>query len=382
MVNSALTSAVTRVTVSCVWEPIPGEGGGGPGTPPPNLYGSATGIASAQPGEYWNVADTPELAVGNPVLVKAYKDDNEPAPSAWSISGPASIIGAGASATVMGTAPSASEFDVIVHSVCNETGQSDDELLTVVGVKSIKADPEIVAVGNKNVSYEIETQPEGYNYMVSYTSADTSTPGIKEVIATCGSSAATCTVTVVKVEFNSLSVERGRTMRFPPLVIDGNTWLDAETGDGLFSGAYFDGIATLLPDGLSINWELQFKQYYNRTMTVTYTNGVMEPYVESGWDGGDIYASTNYSTSGTKELISNDSPFVKFNVTAMYNNAVRSGTFSDVFNLYFYGKVYTVSIYEELSRKNWGWSFSYILSTNASGQVEYTITDRQEINEM
>ena len=51
VVNSAGKSASTRVTVNCVWEPIPGEGGGGAGTPPPNLYGSATGIANAQPGE-------------------------------------------------------------------------------------------------------------------------------------------------------------------------------------------------------------------------------------------------------------------------------------------------------------------------------------------
>ena len=115
VVNSACTSAVTRVTVSCVWEPIPGEGGAGPGTPPPNLYGSATGIASAQPGEYWNVADASVLAVGDMVTVNAYKDDNEPAPSAWSISGPATIDGAGASATVNGTTPSANEFDVTVQ---------------------------------------------------------------------------------------------------------------------------------------------------------------------------------------------------------------------------------------------------------------------------
>ena len=66
---------------------------------------------------------------------------------------------------------------------------------TVVAVLSIEAEPKVVCVDGE-VSYTVTTQPEGYNYMVSYTPADTSTPGIKQVIATCGSSAATCTVTV------------------------------------------------------------------------------------------------------------------------------------------------------------------------------------------
>ncbi|MDO9543201.1 MAG: hypothetical protein Q7J98_12905 [Kiritimatiellia bacterium] len=194
VVNSAGVSASTRVTVKCVWVPI---GGPGPGTPPPILYGSAAGTAVAQPTNYWNIADTPVVAVGTSVLVNAYKDDSEPAPSTWSISGPATIYPAGASATVKGTAPSANNFDVIVTSVCNECSATDDEYLTVVGVKSIKANPDIVEVGNANVSFEIKTQPEGYNGMVSYTPPDFNVPGSNDVVATCGTSAATCTVTVV-----------------------------------------------------------------------------------------------------------------------------------------------------------------------------------------
>ena len=59
-------------------------------------------------------------------------------------------------------------------------------------------------------------------YSVAITVKITSTDG--EIVATKEASV-TKTVTVIKVEFNSLSVERGRTMRFPPLVIDGNTCL-------------------------------------------------------------------------------------------------------------------------------------------------------------
>lgn len=51
---------------------------------------------------------------------------------------------------------------------------------------------------NGSVDHTIETQPTGHEYMVFWAPADTSTPGIKEVVATCGTSAATCTVTVVK----------------------------------------------------------------------------------------------------------------------------------------------------------------------------------------
>lgn len=376
VVNSALTSAVTRVTVSCVWEPIPGEGGG-PGTPPPNLYGSATGIASAQPGEYWNVADTHVLAVGNSVSVRAYKNDNEPAPSAWSISGPATIAGAGASATVAGTAPSASEFDVIVHSVCNETGQSDDELLTVVGVKSIEVDPDVVCVGNANVSYEITTQPEGYNYMVSYTPADTSTPGVKEVIATCGTSAATCSVIVVGFSGGTLSVEGGGNMRFYPSILGGDTVLNAETDNPPFPGAYFDGTGTTVPEGVTFNWRLSLKQYNTRTI-VGMSNGVIiGTETTSGWDGGEEYAGTSFTITGTGEIHANDSPSQSYNVTKMYHDGVRSATFTDEFDLYLYGKICSNKIL--LDTQNWGWSFSFTLSTNAVGEVEYTVTSKDEI---
>ncbi|MDO9543204.1 MAG: hypothetical protein Q7J98_12920, partial [Kiritimatiellia bacterium] len=74
VVNSVGVSASTLVTVNCVWVPV---GGGGPGTPPPILYGSAAGTAVAKPTNYWNEADTPEMAVGDSVAVNAYKDDGE-----------------------------------------------------------------------------------------------------------------------------------------------------------------------------------------------------------------------------------------------------------------------------------------------------------------
>jgi len=107
---------------------------------------------------------------------------------------------------------------------------------------------------------------------------------------------------------------------------------------GFFRERIFNGMATLLPDALSIHWELQFKQYYTRTMTATLTNSTIATQVESGWDGGDVYYSEGYATSGAQELNSTDSPSQVLNINSMYNNGVRSGTFSDIFNLYFYGK--------------------------------------------
>lgn len=204
VVNSEGISATTRVKVSCVWEPIPGEGSG-TGPSPPNLYGSATGTAVAQPGEYWNVATDLIIPIGGQTTVNAYKNQGEDAPSSWSVSGPADINGSGASATVIGTGASQNENDVIVTSTCNDCGQSDTEYLTVVAVIDIEAEPEIVCVDGE-VSYKITTQPEGFNHMVSYTPADTSEPDVHEVIARCGSSSVTTTVTVVKVDVENYTV--------------------------------------------------------------------------------------------------------------------------------------------------------------------------------
>jgi hypothetical protein len=207
------------------------------------------------------------------------------------------------------------------------------------------------------------------------------TAGCFLVSAECGN-VQTARVNAIMLQFDSLSIERGRDMRFPQLVLDGNVCLDAETGDGLFPGAYFLGKAALKPYNLAINWELQFKQYSMRTMTATFVGGVTVTNVESEWDGDGVYAQEAYSLSGTQELRADDSPSQILNVTSMYNSGIRQGTFSDKFTLYFYGKVATTQIYETLYQKNWGWSFEYTLSTNASGQVEYTITNRQQIREL
>ncbi len=144
------------------------------------------------------------MAVGASVQAHAYTNENSPAPSSSSVEGSASIQGAGANATVTGTSPSDEEYDVIVTSICNATGQSDDEYLTIVGVAAITGTPSVVCV-NGNVDYAIATQPTGHEYMVSWTPADTSTPGIKEAVATCGTSSATCTVTVIKVETETVA---------------------------------------------------------------------------------------------------------------------------------------------------------------------------------
>ncbi len=200
--NTAGTSATTRVTVKCVWEWKAEGEGAGEGRKPPDLYGSATGIAKARPaGTYWNVADAHIVPVGVEIDVNAYTNANKLALSTWTVSGPATNIGpsVGESITIKGTSPSAEEYDVEVSSTCNECGKSDTEHLTIVGVVSIEAEPAVICV-NGEVDYKITTQPKGFEHMVSWTPADTSTPGIHEVIATCGTSSATTTVTVVKVE--------------------------------------------------------------------------------------------------------------------------------------------------------------------------------------
>ncbi|NLB55064.1 MAG: hypothetical protein GX811_04750, partial [Lentisphaerae bacterium] len=78
---------------------------------------------------------------------------------------------------------------------------SDDEPFTVVSVSSIEADPAVVALGDTNIiSYTITTSPAGFEFMVSFEDVvDASQPGIYTNIATCGSSTATCTVTVLEV---------------------------------------------------------------------------------------------------------------------------------------------------------------------------------------
>ena len=141
------------------------------------------------------------LALGDSTHVNAYKDLGGAAPSTWSSSGNLSLLPKSTSAEATGIAASSVAWDSKVYSESSDyDGMSDDEPFTVVAVTSISAEPDVVCVGNSNIAYTVITQPAGFEYMVNYTPADTSTPGVKEVVATCGTSAATCTVRVLKVE--------------------------------------------------------------------------------------------------------------------------------------------------------------------------------------
>lgn len=146
--------------------------------------------------------------------MNAYKNQGEPAPSTWSGSGGINVAGHSTSATVTGNEAG----DGNVHSVSLDYPElSDDEAITVVKVISIVAEPDVVCVGAEDVEYTITTEPAGHEDMVSYTPADTSTAGIKEVVATCGTSEAECTVTVVAVV--SISAE-------PDVVCVGNASIE------------------------------------------------------------------------------------------------------------------------------------------------------------
>lgn len=399
IVNTVYENATAVVTVDAVWTPVTG-GGGGQGKPPPDIYGTATGTAVAQPGEYYNSASANVLKVGQNTTVSAYEND-ELQDSDWSIDGPAEFEGSTSgesTVTVKGTEPSSTEFDVTVESTSTDSGKSDSESLTVVGIDAISPGG-ITGCVNQSVTISATTQPEGYDDMISWSGGGDpasqsggpefetswSDGGEYDVVASCGTSATTCSVTILELQFNSLSVEKGHNMHFYTGSTNGYTILVADTEYGPIAGAYLEGEATLLPADLEINWELQFKQYYTRTTIATLTDDSSVTNIDYGWDtklGSDYYDSTTNATSGTHELNSEDSPSQALNITLMYYQGVRSVTFSDVFNLYFFGKVDSVSLYEELGQQDWGWSFAFSLSTNTAGEVEYEITDRQEIHEI
>ena len=214
ILNSLAKSAVAMVKATCKWIPERGSGGGSGGAPLPVLIGTGIATAIAQPGTYWSTAGGANvLALGMGTVVKALKDQGAPADSEWTCTTDQLMIlpfGDLTRVTATGIVTSASAWDANVHSESLDyKGLSDDEPFTVVSVASISAKPVVVCVGNSNIAYTIITAPTGFEYMVSYTPADTSTPDVKEVIATCGKSAATCTVTVVKVEIKKPSGNPG-----------------------------------------------------------------------------------------------------------------------------------------------------------------------------
>ena len=86
-------------------------------------------------------------------------------------------------------------------SITNYNGQAASLAVTVVEVTSVSVSPNVIAVGGgPNIVYTTTTNPSGHTNMVTVTPVDDSMPGSNLVVAVCGSSTATCNVTVIKVE--------------------------------------------------------------------------------------------------------------------------------------------------------------------------------------
>ena len=206
--NTKWESAHTRVSLTARWKLKSEEGEGGGGSGPGIISRTGVGDAYALEGELIVNADPAVVAVGAEATVSARASDSEytPALSDWTLypSPPAGFVGSWAgvsSVKVQQYVPGEAEVTAFY---CQNPEKNAAANVTFVGVTSIEADPEVVCIGD-DVSYTVTTQPAGHEAMVSYTPADTGTPGIKEVVAVCGSSSATCTVIVVKVASLSAS---------------------------------------------------------------------------------------------------------------------------------------------------------------------------------
>ena len=210
--NTKWESAHTRVSLTARWKLKSEEGEGGGGSGPGIISRTGVGDAYALEGELIVNADPAVVAVGAEATVSARASDSEytPALSDWTVdpSPPAGFVGSWAgvsSVKVQQYVPGEAEVTAFY---CQNPEKNAAANVTFVAVTSIEADPDVVCIGD-DVSYTVTTQPAGHEAMVSYTPADTGTPGIKEVVAVCGSSSATCTVTVIKVEFTVVSDDPG-----------------------------------------------------------------------------------------------------------------------------------------------------------------------------
>ncbi len=210
IVNTEWTEETAVASVNCVWTKATGGSGSGDGTTWPDIDGSALDMAVAGKGAYNVAANTNRAPAGASVGVKAALEDGKggtkAADSDWAVSGAGEADGQDHGVSEIQVAGTSTGIAVATGTCCKDSAMTDSDTITFVGVTSIESDPEVVCIGD-DVSYTVTTQPAGHEDMVSYTPADTGTPGIKEVVAVCGSSSATCTVTVVKVASLSASPE-------------------------------------------------------------------------------------------------------------------------------------------------------------------------------
>ena len=205
VVNTYLVPATTHVRVDCLWVHEEEGGGGGAGGGGADVIpGWADGTAKVETEGTFYVKATPSVGgVGVPLIVNAYAGNDIPVDANWTIeSGEGYFVDdvyAGVkSVNVVSDEGGQTE---VKGMYCVNTNFTDKKTLTFVEVLSISAEPDVVCAGT-TPEFTVVTNPEGYENYTNLVSIayNPDTPGVKEVIGTCGTSAATCTVTVVGVK--------------------------------------------------------------------------------------------------------------------------------------------------------------------------------------
>lgn len=206
LVNTAWEVGTTTVRSHGYWSRIPGdggEGGGGGGL----IHRWAEGVAGA--GETLGSALVVKVApaaagVGDGVTGSAFGTNVQtgaefPVKANWSVSEPGYFKN-GHTDTHSVSFSSDDPESVQLTAVNNGPPQrSGSESAQFVEVVSITAAPAIVCVGT-TPEFTVTTSPGGYTNLVNI-AYDPNTPGTQAVVAVCGTSSATCTVTVLKVDF-------------------------------------------------------------------------------------------------------------------------------------------------------------------------------------
>ena len=202
--NTKWESAHTKVSLTARWKLKNQEGGGGGGGGSGIISRTGVGNADADAGELIVSADPSIVAVGAEATVSASASDagSTPALSDWTVdpSPPADFVGlwAGVSSVkVRQYVPGAAE---VMAFYCENPEKNAGATVTFVAVTSLSASPNVTPIGNSNIAYTITTDPADHTNMVTLTPADCGTAGSNIATAVCGTSTATCYVTVVKVK--------------------------------------------------------------------------------------------------------------------------------------------------------------------------------------
>ena len=207
VVNTAWTAGSTTVRVTATWKKTiseGGSGGGGEGA----IVRWAQDTAEAREGALIVETEPTVLPISQISVAQAFRSDESgryAVNASWTVDEPAFIVGADIGSSVSVQSDEAGTFGVHATTV-SPPPHSGSAIVTFVAVTSIKADHERVFVGGE-ISYTVTTDPAGNESLVSIAPADTSTPGVKQVVATCGSSSANCTVTVIQVDLFDISEE-------------------------------------------------------------------------------------------------------------------------------------------------------------------------------